>query len=127
MRGGLRNVKWLVAGDTRGKHEGPPTFNHCNQIGYAGYGIASSLSIDFHLPAGSSSIVHEKTHRPLLSTLSLIVETAVNLIKDEHRVVIVSSGAIAVGLQRMGVERRPKHLPRVQVQPSIQPSVWVEF
>ncbi|KAL8973662.1 MAG: hypothetical protein Q9197_002089 [Variospora fuerteventurae] len=50
---------------------------------------------------GSSSIVHEKTHEPLLSILSLIVETAVKLHKDGHRVIIVSSGAIAVGLQRM--------------------------
>ena len=65
---------------------------------------------------GSSSIVHEKTHEPLLSILSLIVETAVNLIKNGHRVVIVSSGAIAVGLRRMDVEKRPKHLPRIQVR-----------
>ncbi|KAL9137160.1 MAG: hypothetical protein Q9175_001617 [Cornicularia normoerica] len=63
---------------------------------------------------GSSSIVHEKTHEPLLSILSLIVETAVALIKDGHRVVIVSSGAIAVGLRRMNVEKRPKYLPRIQ-------------
>ncbi|KAL8760906.1 MAG: hypothetical protein Q9184_002937 [Pyrenodesmia sp. 2 TL-2023] len=44
---------------------------------------------------GSSSIVHEKTHEPLLSVLTLIVETAVKLHKDGHRVIIVSSGAIA--------------------------------
>ena len=68
---------------------------------------------------GSSSIVHEKTHEPLLSVLSLIVETAVALIKDGHRVVIVSSGAIAVGLRRMQVEKRPKYLPRIQVHTSL--------
>ncbi len=60
--------------------------------------------------------MHEKTHEPLLSILSLIVETAVKLTKDGHRVVIVSSGAIAVGLRRMNVEKRPKSLPRTQVQ-----------
>ncbi|KAI4250449.1 MAG: hypothetical protein L6R40_000047 [Gallowayella cf. fulva] len=64
---------------------------------------------------GSSSIVHEKTHEPLLSILTLIVETAVKLHKDGHRVVLVSSGAIAVGLRRMDVEKKPKHLPRIQV------------
>ncbi|KAI9780076.1 MAG: hypothetical protein M1839_007060 [Geoglossum umbratile] len=63
---------------------------------------------------GTSSIIDEKTHQPLLSTLSLIVETAVRLHKDGHKVVIVSSGAIGVGLRRMDVERRPKHLPRIQ-------------
>ncbi|SLM39409.1 glutamate 5-kinase [Lasallia pustulata] len=63
---------------------------------------------------GTSSIVDEKSHEPVLSILSLIVETAVKLRKDGHRVVIVSSGAIGVGLRRMDIERRPKHLPRVQ-------------
>ena len=57
----------------------------------------------------------ERTHEPLLSVLSLIVETAVKLHKDGHKVVIVSSGAIGVGLRRMDVEKRPKHLPRIQV------------
>lgn len=35
--------------------------------------------------------------------------------KDGHKVIIVSSGAIGVGLRRMDLEKRPKHLPRVQV------------
>jgi len=65
---------------------------------------------------GTSSIVDEKTHEPLLPTLSLIVATAVQLHKDGHKVIIVSSGAIGVGLRRMDIERRPKHLPRVQVR-----------
>lgn len=64
---------------------------------------------------GSSSIVDEKTHEPILSILSLIVETAIKLRRDGHRVVIVSSGAIAVGLQRMNIPKRPKHLAQVQV------------
>lgn len=63
---------------------------------------------------GSSSIVDEKTHEPLLSILTLIVETAVKLHKDGHRVVIVSSGAIAVGLRRMDVEKKPKQLSTIQ-------------
>jgi glutamate 5-kinase len=50
-----------------------------------------------------------------LSILSLIVETAVKLHQDGHKVVIVSSGAIGVGLRRMELEKRPKHLPRIQV------------
>lgn len=66
---------------------------------------------------GTSSIVDEKTHEPLLSILSLIVETAVKLRKDGHKVVIVSSGAIGVGLRSMDIEKRPKHLPRLQVRP----------
>ncbi|KAM0718587.1 hypothetical protein Q7P37_005657 [Cladosporium fusiforme] len=63
---------------------------------------------------GTSSIVDEKTHEPLLSTLSTIVETAVSLRRDGHRVVICSSGAIGMALRQMDMERRPKHLPQVQ-------------
>lgn len=35
--------------------------------------------------------------------------------KDGHKVIIVSSGAIGVGLRRMDVEKRPKHLAKLQV------------
>lgn len=65
---------------------------------------------------GTSSIVDEKTHEPILSILSLIVETAVKLRKDGYKVIIVSSGAIGVGLQRMDVEKKPKHLSKLQVK-----------
>ena len=66
--------------------------------------------------SGTSSIVDEKTHQPLLSNLSLVVETAVKLRTDGHRVVIVSSGAIGMGMWMMHVPRRPKHLPGIQVR-----------
>jgi glutamate 5-kinase len=68
---------------------------------------------------GTSSIVDETTHEPLLSVLSLIVETAVKLRKDGHKVVIVSSGAIGVGLRRMEMDKRPKQLPKVQALAAI--------
>lgn len=68
---------------------------------------------------GTSSIVDEKTHQPLLSNLSLIVETAHRLREDGHRVVIVSSGAIGVGLRRMDKEKRPKHLAQLQALAAI--------
>jgi len=68
---------------------------------------------------GTSSIVDENTHEPLLSTLSTIVETAVSLRHDGHRVVICSSGAIGMALRQMDMERRPKHLPQVQALAAI--------
>lgn len=74
---------------------------------------------------GSSSIIDEKSHEPILSILSIIVETAIRLKRDGHRVVLVSSGAIAVGLQRMKMPKKPKHLSKVQVSsdlPSLIPS-----
>lgn len=57
----------------------------------------------------------ENTHEPILSILSLIVETAAKLHQDGHNVVLVSSGAVGVGLQRMDIDERPNNLPRVQV------------
>lgn len=64
---------------------------------------------------GTSSIVHEKTHQPLLSTLSSVVETVVHLRRQGHKVVLVSSGAIGVGLKRMDMPSRPKSLSGKQV------------
>ncbi|EIW60925.1 glutamate 5-kinase [Trametes versicolor FP-101664 SS1] len=79
-----------------------------------------------HLPSqtiviklGTSSIVHETTHQPLLSTLSAIVETVVHLRAQGHKVVLVSSGAIGVGLKRMEVATRPKALSKKQALAAI--------
>ncbi|KAH9057570.1 glutamate 5-kinase [Lactarius vividus] len=68
---------------------------------------------------GTSSIVHETTHQPLLSTLSAIVETVVRLRAAGHKVVLVSSGAIGVGLQRMAMPARPKSLSGKQALAAI--------
>jgi glutamate 5-kinase len=81
---------------------------------------------------GTSSIVHEKTHQPLLSLLSSLVETVIHLRSEGHKVVLVSSGAIGVGLKRMEIPSRPKglaakqvsrypaHLTRVEALPDIK-------
>jgi glutamate 5-kinase len=61
--------------------------------------------------------VHEKTHQTLLSTLSSVVETVVHLRSQGHKVVLVSSGAIAVGLKRMELKSKPKSLSGKQVLP----------
>ncbi|KAI9462544.1 glutamate 5-kinase [Russula earlei] len=68
---------------------------------------------------GTSSIVHETTHQPLLSTLSAIVETVVRLRAAGHKVVLVSSGAIGVGLQRMAISSRPKSVSGKQALAAI--------
>ncbi|KAI0011828.1 glutamate 5-kinase [Xylariaceae sp. FL0662B] len=81
--------------------------------------MKGSKSLIIVIKLGTSSIVDEKTHEPLLSILSLIVETAVKLRKDGHKVIIVSSGAIGVGLRRMDVEKRPKRLSKLQALAAI--------
>ncbi|GMM32919.1 glutamate 5-kinase [Saccharomycopsis crataegensis] len=68
---------------------------------------------------GSSSIVDEVTREPRIANMSLIVETLVKLRRQGHRIVIVSSGAIAVGLKRVGLTSKPKQLSKVQALASI--------
>ena len=86
------------------------------KLGTQGIRLCQDHAADHSLCTGSSSIIDERTHQPILSILSLIVETAVKLHDDGHRVVIVSSGAIAVGLRRMDIDKKPKLLARVQVR-----------
>ncbi|ODV60082.1 glutamate 5-kinase [Ascoidea rubescens DSM 1968] len=68
---------------------------------------------------GSSSIVDEITREPRIANMSRIVETLVKLRRQGHRIVIVSSGAIAVGLKRVGLTSKPKKLSKVQALASI--------
>lgn len=80
---------------------------------------------------GTSSIVHETTHQPLLGTLSAVVETCVKLRSEGHKVVLVSSGAIGVGMKRMEVPSRPKSLSGRQVKhlnkPKIEDYLYLNF
>ncbi|KAF4762056.1 hypothetical protein N7455_000766 [Penicillium solitum] len=76
--------------------------------------MAASSGLTIVIKLGTSSIVDEKTHEPILSILTLIVETVTKLHRDGHRVVLVSSGAVGVGLRRMNVDQRPTYLPRIQ-------------
>ncbi|RKF84148.1 Glutamate 5-kinase [Golovinomyces cichoracearum] len=69
--------------------------------------------------SGTSSIVDEKTHEPMLFILSNIVSTAVKLHKSGHKVIIVSSGAVGVGLRRMNYEKRPKRSAQIQALAAI--------
>ncbi|KAF9897995.1 hypothetical protein BX616_004647, partial [Lobosporangium transversale] len=82
-----------------------PVYNQCKKNG--------SLTIVIKL--GTSSICDEVTHFPLLSTLSMIVETILKLKSLGHRVILVTSGAIGVGLRRLNLPSKPKDLAQVQV------------
>lgn len=67
------------------------------------------------LKIGTSTICDEKTFIPKLSNLSLLVEAIVGLRNRGHQVILVSSGAVGVGLRRLSLSKRPKHLAQVQV------------
>ncbi|KAI5293451.1 hypothetical protein KEM52_005522 [Ascosphaera acerosa] len=61
---------------------------------------ADTKRLTIVIKLGTSSIVDEKTREPILSILTLIVEAAVKLRQAGHNVIIVSSGAVGVGLRR---------------------------
>ncbi|KAJ1652577.1 Glutamate 5-kinase [Dispira simplex] len=67
------------------------------------------------LKLGTSSICDPDTHLPQLATLSLMVELVAKLKGLGHRVILVSSGAVGVGLRRLNFAQKPKELAKVQV------------
>ncbi|CAG8440536.1 4018_t:CDS:2 [Acaulospora colombiana] len=74
--------------------------------------VSPALTIVIKL--GTSSICDEETSLPLLSNLSLMVETIVKLRNLGHRVILVTSGAIGVGLRRLNMNKKPKKLAAIQ-------------
>lgn len=68
---------------------------------------------------GTLSLVNEVTREPLLSQMAMIVETAVKLRRAGHRIVLVSSGAIAVGMKCVGLTSKPSSLSHKQALAAI--------
>ncbi|KAK6461343.1 glutamate 5-kinase [Scheffersomyces coipomensis] len=68
---------------------------------------------------GTSSLVDEVTREPRIANMSLIVETIAKLRRQGHKIVIVSSGAIAFGMKRMELTKKPSKLAAIQALASI--------
>lgn len=63
---------------------------------------------------GTSSICDENTFVPKLSNLSLLVETIAQLREMGHQVIMVTSGAVGIGLRQLKQAKKPKHLSQIQ-------------
>ena len=63
---------------------------------------------------GSSSLTHEATGRLNLKKLEILVRELADLHNQGKDVIVVSSGAIAVGRSAMGIHRRPEELAEKQ-------------
>ncbi|EGV63054.1 Glutamate 5-kinase [Yamadazyma tenuis] len=74
---------------------------------------------------GSSSLVDEVTREPRLANMSRLVETMVQLRRQGHRIIVVSSGAIAVGMRAMGYTTRPSKLATVQALASVGQGILI--
>jgi glutamate 5-kinase len=66
------------------------------------------------IKVGTSSICDEKTFIPKLANLSLLVETISELLSNGYKVVLVTSGAIGVGLRRLKLSKKPKKMCTIQ-------------
>jgi glutamate 5-kinase len=81
---------------------------------------AKAASMTIVIKLGTSSIVAAKPpYPPRLQLLSSVVEAVVKLRALGHKVVLVSSGAIGVGLRHMGLKDRGKGLSRKQALAAI--------
>lgn len=66
------------------------------------------------IKVGTSSLVRPDASSLNLSSLARICETVRDLRAEGHRVVLVSSGAVGVGAQRLGLPARPADLAQRQ-------------
>jgi glutamate 5-kinase len=71
------------------------------------------------IKVGTSSILRAGTDHLALSTLASLVETICSLRATGHDVVLVSSGAVGVGCQRLGVKMRPKEMAKLQAMAAV--------
>ncbi|KAI8975087.1 glutamate 5-kinase [Mycotypha africana] len=69
-----------------------------------------TTSLTIVLKVGTSSICNEETHFPLLSNLSALVESVLELKSQGHRVVLVTSAAVGTGLRRLNMPSKPSKL-----------------
>ncbi|ASC69653.1 Glutamate 5-kinase [Halomicronema hongdechloris C2206] len=63
---------------------------------------------------GTSSLTQGKSGYLALSTIARLVETLSRLRQQDHRVILVSSGAMGVGCVRLGLSERPRTIAMKQ-------------
>ncbi|KFM28197.1 Glutamate 5-kinase [Auxenochlorella protothecoides] len=71
------------------------------------------------IKVGTSSLIRASTKSLNLSSLASLVETCRDLHNLGFNVIVVSSGAVAVGCQRLGLSTRPRELAKKQALAAI--------
>ena len=80
------------------------------------------------IKVGTSSILQSDGRHLALSTLAALVETIVALRAAGLGVVLVSSGAVGVGCQSLGITTRPKELAELQAMAAVgQPRLMAHY
>jgi len=78
--------------------------------------MASKLVV---VKVGTSSLIRPETQAINLSTLARLCETVALMHTNGHRVIIVTSGGVGVGAQRMGLAKKPTEIPKKQALSAI--------
>jgi len=78
--------------------------------------MASKLVV---VKVGTSSLIRPETQAINLSTLARLCETVALMHTKGHRVIIVTSGGVGVGAQRMGLAKKPTEIPKKQALAAI--------
>ena len=68
---------------------------------------------------GTSSICNEHTQQPRISILASLVESIAAMKKQGYKVVLVTSGAIGMGMRTIGMRKRPNSLAPKQALAAI--------
>ncbi|NER06365.1 MAG: glutamate 5-kinase [Okeania sp. SIO3C4] len=63
---------------------------------------------------GTSSLTRSESGNLALSTIASLIETIINLRSQGHRIVLVSSGAVGVGCDRLGLTEKPRNIAMKQ-------------
>ncbi|MCL2933289.1 MAG: glutamate 5-kinase [Trichodesmium sp. MAG_R03] len=63
---------------------------------------------------GTSSLTNSETGNLALSTISSLIETIINLRQQGHKIVLVSSGAVGVGCDLLGLPEKPRNISMKQ-------------
>lgn len=71
------------------------------------------------IKVGSSSVVDDQTHHAKIAIMSRLVETIFVLKQMGHKIILVSSGAIAMGMIQTNIDSKPKKLAAKQALAAI--------
>ena len=66
------------------------------------------------LKVGTSSLIDDESFVPNLPIISALVTTVADLTRKGHRVVLVSSGAVGMGVAHLKLGKRPKQISKLQ-------------
>ena len=76
------------------------------------------------IKVGTSTLTH-RTGMLNIRRVEQLVKTLADIQNSGHEVILVSSGAIGLGMGKLGLRERPKDTPGKQVPPSVSANLCI--